>query len=103
MPPQSAHSLLRNRFPMTGFRRVRDLNTYSGGTVPDFHRISYSLLSPNEFSSTQVYEFILIIATEKKFVNQRRFCAKNFIEAFMNFIRLGSNDAKALAKTGIDG
>ena len=88
---------------MTDFRRAWSLCTYSGGTVPDSDRISYSLLSPNEFSSTQVYEFILIIATEKKFVNQRRFCAKNFIKAFMNFIRLGLNGAKALAKTGIDG
>ena len=39
---------------MTGFRLVRGLNTYIGGTAPDFHRISYSLLSPDESSSTQL-------------------------------------------------
>ena len=52
MPRQPAHSLLGS-FPMTGFRRVWSLRIYSGGTVPDFHRISYSLLSLNGFSSTQ--------------------------------------------------
>ena len=34
------HSLLG--FPMTGFRLVHCLRAYSGGTVPDFHRIIYS-------------------------------------------------------------
>ncbi len=38
---------------MTGFRPVWSLRKYSGGTVPDFHRISYSPLSLNEFSGTQ--------------------------------------------------
>ena len=27
---------------MTGFRHVTGLRAYSGGTVPDFHRIHYS-------------------------------------------------------------
>lgn len=68
---QPAHSLLRNYFPMTGFRRMWGLHIYSGGTVPDFHRISYSLLSPNEFSSTQVSSCNLIITTGKTFVNTK--------------------------------
>ncbi len=31
---------------MTGFRLVKSLRAYSGGTVPDFDRILYSLPSP---------------------------------------------------------
>ena len=29
---------------MTGFHQKQGLRAYSGGTVPEFHRISYSLL-----------------------------------------------------------
>ena len=32
--------------PMTDFHLKQDLRVYSGGTVPDFHRISYSLPCP---------------------------------------------------------
>ena len=35
------HCLLGYILPMTGFRRVYSLHAYSGGTVPDFHRIHY--------------------------------------------------------------
>lgn len=38
---------------MTDFRHAQGLCIYSGGTVPDSDRISYSLLNPNAFSSTQ--------------------------------------------------
>lgn len=31
---------------MTGFRLVKDLRAYSGGTVPDLDRIHYSLTPP---------------------------------------------------------
>lgn len=37
---------------MTDFRHVHSLHAYSGGTVPDFHRIHYSPLNPDEFSGT---------------------------------------------------
>lgn len=39
---------------MTGFRHVRGLRVYSGGTVPDSHRIHYSPLNLYEFSGTQI-------------------------------------------------
>ena len=31
---------------MTDFRLVDGLHAYSGGTVPDLHRIHYSLMQP---------------------------------------------------------
>ncbi len=31
---------------MTDFRLVWGLHAHSGGTVPDFHRIRYSLMQP---------------------------------------------------------
>ena len=34
---------------MTGFHLVKSLRAYSGGTVPDFDRIHYSLPSPKGF------------------------------------------------------
>ena len=34
---------------MTGFHLVKSLRAYSGGTVPDFNRIHYSLPSPKGF------------------------------------------------------
>lgn len=58
---------------MTDFRHVCGLRTYSGGTVSDLNRISYSLLSPNDISSTQFYPTVFIIATGKIVVNTNHF------------------------------
>ena len=41
----SQHTAFSGNFPMTDFRLVCGLRAYSGGTVPDFHRIHYSPLS----------------------------------------------------------
>ena len=38
---------------MTDFRLVRRLHAYSGGTVPDFNRISYSPSIHNATDGTQ--------------------------------------------------
>ncbi len=71
MDLQQAHSLLRNQLPMTDFRHVCGLPTYSGGTVPDSNRIPYSPLNLNDFSSTYTtFSVQLIILTAKDFVNK---------------------------------
>ena len=41
----SQHTAFSGNFPMTDFRLVCSLRAYSGGTVPDLHRIHYSPLS----------------------------------------------------------
>lgn len=38
-------------FPMTDFRPCRHLHAYSGGTVPDLHRIHYSPPTPFRLSA----------------------------------------------------
>ncbi len=37
----------QEKLPMTDFRHVTGLRAYSGGTVPDSHRIHYSPGLPN--------------------------------------------------------
>ena len=54
---------------MTDFRLVRRLHAYSGGTVPDFDRISYSPSTLNDIDGTQAfYELAVIILPIKSFV-----------------------------------
>lgn len=46
---------------MAGFRHVRRLHAYSGGSVPDSHRIHYSPLNANAQSGTQMRYSIVVI------------------------------------------
>ena len=45
----SHHTAFSGIIPMTDFRLVCGLRAYSGGTVPDFHRIHYSPLSLRQY------------------------------------------------------
>ena len=58
--------------PMTGFRRVHGLRAYSGGTVPDSHRIHYSPPVQNGPGGTQMPIDFLMILPELPFVNARQ-------------------------------
>ena len=42
----SRRTAFSRSLPMADFRHVRGLHAYSGGTVPDFHRIHYSPRNP---------------------------------------------------------
>ena len=60
------------KFPMTGFRRAHGLRAYSGGTVPDSHRIHYSPPVQNGPGGTQMPIDFLMILPELPFVNARQ-------------------------------
>ena len=51
----SCRTAFSGSLPMTDFRLVRRLHAYSGGTVPDFNRISYSPSTRNAIDGTQAF------------------------------------------------
>ena len=55
-------------FPMTDFRLVRGLHAYSGGTVPDLHRIHYSPLSLRRYQRhSNLYSIQSLCRRTKKY------------------------------------
>ena len=55
---QSRRTAFSGSLPMTDFRHVRGLHAYSGGTVPDSHRIHYSPPKPQGISAALKRFFI---------------------------------------------
>ena len=54
--------------PMTDFRLVRGLHAYSGGTVPDLHRIHYSPLSLRRYQRhSNLYSIQSLCRRTKKY------------------------------------